>query len=196
MDRDPLVGEVSEPTRRAWSGVASISRAHRDGEVGIRGRKKRGGVESLSVLDQHASRGEFGRSGKSVEVGVPEDSGVSQTPKQLRVIPRDIPSSGKRPHRERLVGCLRGYVFDVRDQTGVEPAGNLVLDSCEQAIDSLVVAVDRAVIVGREPELLAGRHHGDRRRRRGSSCPDSGSVQTHPGDSESDQGPAAESQTT
>jgi hypothetical protein len=35
------------------------------------------------------------------------------------------------------------------------------------------------------------------RRRRGSSCPDSGRVQTrgvHPGDSESDQGPAAESQ--
>jgi hypothetical protein len=37
------------------------------------------------------------------------------------------------------------------------------------------------------------------RRRRGSSCPDSGRVQTrgvHPGDSESDRGPAAESQTT
>ena len=112
--------------------------------------------DASGPLDEHRPRGELGRAGERVQVAVPEEPGVPEFPEDLRVVPGYIAGAGDRPHRDRRIGLLRRHVLDVRDQPGVEPAGDFRLDRRQQGVDPLVVAVDRAVVLGHEPELLTG----------------------------------------
>ena len=83
-------------------------------------------------------------------------------PEQLRVLPGDIASGDDRPHRYRLVGCVRGDVLDVGDQPRVKPSGDLRLNRCEQAINALVIAVHDATVLRCKTELLTRGEDGDR----------------------------------